>query len=317
MECPRCGEDNIPGLAACLACGRDLSAAPPPAGPTRPRVRAANPLRRPAARKRPGRVVVRDRSVLLFGEIMLAALRGLPPGLGAWRRGDHRAAALLAGGAVACLLGWGLLWHSALQPLAWAGFISVLASSCLTEVRARIEGPGMGHHLAGFGFSLALALCLHVVVVVAFDVAFPRVVVATTGDLPGGHFVVEQVELTDLQVDDLLAVGFLPRWWQLVPEPVQIAPVLAMPGQVVTRDGPLLLVDGQPAQAHALNPGGGMPPVPQPLTVPDGQVAVLTSPVQMVRPDRIAGRLSYRWLPQADRGPFHWPPTTPEPGSPP
>lgn len=317
MECPRCGEDNLPGLAHCLGCGRPLAPAAADAAPTPtvPRVAPRNPLARaPAPRARPRRVRVADAQLALFLRELRAAAWGLLPGLGPWRRGQRRralvfpGALLLAGGA------WVALWRSELQPLAWMGALSVLATSCLEEARARVPPVGPAGQALAFGLSVALALLVHASVLVGAGQVLPRVVLADQGALAGGHFLVRPTPVQALEVDDLVVIGQLPPWWSLLRAPLVVSSVLATPGQVVElRDG-ALAVDGHPPRAHPLNPGARPPALPAArLVVPPGAVATYTDPVQLVAQDRLAGRITARWLPAADRGPVQWPPLEPPP----
>lgn len=302
----------MPGLSACLGCGQDLSRSPADLQIlTVPRVATANPLKAPPRpRPAPADRARWDQGVVLARGILWACLWGVLPGLGPLVRGDRRTAAILAGAFLACGLAWGLLWHSALQPLAWMAALSVIASASATEARARHPGRGPLWNAATLGFAMAMALSVHVVAAFAYDTWLPRVVLGDTPRLSAGHFVVERVGPGDLQVDDLVAVGQRPAFWRILDEPVLVGPVLALEGQRVESDGEGLRVDGEPAAVHAMNPGVRAPGLPEGgVVVPPGQVAVLVAPIRFVEPGELLGRLHYRWLPQEDRGPLQWPPS--------
>ena len=313
MECPRCQEDNLPGLERCLGCGQDLAAEVARPVATVPRVQAANPLRaRPPPVAPAGPRRIEDAQLTLFLRVLRAAAWGLLPGLGAGLRGDRRLALLLGGAFLLCGLAWLAMWHVPLQSLAWAAALSVIATACFHEARARVALPGAPGQALALGLALALAMLVQAGVLTASGVVLPRVALGDQPNLPGGHFLVEPVPLEELSVDDLVVIGELPRWWQLAGGSVQVASVLALPGQQVRREGDQVLVDGEPARAHALNPQARVPLVgPEVGQVPAGAVAVYTDPVRLVRAERLAGRVHWRWLPHADRGPVDWPPGAP------
>jgi len=312
VRCPRCGEDNLPGLQACLGCGQDLSSDPSELEiATRPRVRAANPLAGPQRPERPRRPLIRvsDAGVILTRRVFAALLWGLLVGLGPWRRGDQRTAALLLVALAGCVGLWFALWYSAIQPVAWMGVLSVLATSAVIEARAREPRLTMEHSIVVTLFALSMALWVHVAAAFAYDSFWPRVVIPDTMAMEGGAFLVDPVIDGELEVNDLVAVGALPRFWQLAPEPVEAGPVLALPGQRVEVDDGVLLVDGAPTQVQILNPRA----VPRlvgadGMLVPEGMVAVLIDPITLMRPEDLLGRISYRWTPAAERGPLQWPP---------
>lgn len=317
MECPRCGEDNLPGLAHCLGCGRPLAPAAAPAAsiPTVPRVAPRNPLARASAPSaRPRRAWLADAQLALFLRVLRAAAWGLLPGLGAWRRGQRRRALAFAVAPLLALLLWLALWRSELQPLAWMGALSVIATSCLEEARARVPPVSPAGHALAFGLSLALALLLHAIVLIGSGQLFPRISVVEQAALPGGHFLVRPTRVQALVVDDLIVIGQISPWWSFAPATLQVGSVLATEGQVVEVVDDQLRVDGLPPRAHPLNPAARAPALPTVrLVVPPGAVAAYTDPVQLVAQDRLAGRITTRWLPAADRGPLQWPPVEPSP----
>ena len=264
MRCPRCQQDNLPGLPACMACGQDLAAPLVRPASTVPQVEVANPLapaRRPSAppRRAPG---LAPPGLRVLGGMLHAAAWGLVPGLGALQRRDRRLAAVLVGALLACALGLGLTWTSVIQPSFWMLGLSVLASSIYLEIRARTVQDGPSYAGAAVLLSASLALCLHALAAFSFDTWLPRVSLPTTQSLPAGQFMVERVQLQDLAPDQLVAVGEQPRFWQLLTPPVEVAPVLALAGQEVRVEEGRVLVDGLPSTVAALNPRSRAPALP-------------------------------------------------------
>jgi len=305
MECPRCSEDNLPGLPACMGCGLDLSAPPPEPPALVPTVRAKNPL---AQKSRPKPTPAKPQrtwpSQLAFlAPFLRATLWGVVPGLGALVRGDRRRGLQLLGGLLGCGLLYLLLWRFSAQSFVLVGALSLVLTSIIQEQRARVPARVRSNEVPGVLLAIAAMLMVWVSGATAFQILVPVVAVAQGPNLDAGHFLLRETPMSELRRGQLVAQGY----WAPFDGNLRVAPIIALPGQKVESNGAgRVLVDGAPPLVPALR--GGNPARYVVESVPDDHVVLLDNSVAPVPIDHLAGVLHYRWLPHASRGPIDWPP---------
>ncbi len=312
MECPRCSEDNLPGLPACMGCGLDLGAPPPEPPALVPTVRATNPLVRKA---RPTPTSAKPQrtwpSQLVFlAPYLRATLWGIVPGLGALARGDRRKGLQLLGGLLGCALLYLMLWRVRVQGVVLIGALSLVLTSIIQEQRARVPARTRSNEVPGVLLAIAAMLMVWVCGALAFDAWAPMIGLAQGPNLDAGQFLLRDTPMNELRRGQLVAVeaGMFNR------NNLRVAPIIALPGQAVESNGRgRVLVDGAPPGVPPLR--GGNPPAWVVEAVPDGHVVLLDYSLAPVPVHNLTGVLYYRWLPQASRGPIDWPPP-PSTGSP-
>lgn len=303
MQCPGCREENLPGQARCLFCGRSLEAAPPEpaAGDFVPRVRVASPL---ARRRQPRPVPAGSRH--LRGALR-GVLAGALPGLAAWRRGERRTASLqLAAVALPLLAGW-LLWRSELQTFAWAAAATGWTWGPVAEAGRRLELPDHWRPVVAVALSVAVLFGFSGAALAVVDALWPEVrVLVNLGPLRAGTFRARPYRDRVPQVGDLVAGGGGNLW---------VAPVAAVAGQAVQVRGREVLVDGEPPGASPLGqPGEGRPwGDSRRFVVPEGHVVLFVPGLEPTPVDALVGEVVYRWDPPAHRGPVVWPPAEESP----
>lgn len=334
MDCGRCGEPILPGLTACIACGLGAGESIPTPVSTAPRVRTQNPLarRQPSraedAARRAGATVTRWRAGLgtLDFTGIIAAFRGIAPGLGPALRRDWRRASLQLGGA---LLAGALLagtWTSPWNRHAWMLFTCLIASFAATEARASLSTPEPGRTVAGILFGIAALFACRLALLTGLAAYFPSVDIGGTARLMAGTYYLRPTThpQTGMLVGiDLHPVGFFP------PAQVAVAPIVATEGQTASIENGEILVDGEPAPNPTMTLARVVALPQQPVTARPGTVilflpprliptAAIDVPDEMMRsyqprltlvPAReVLGEVVYRWLPAESRGRVIWPP---------
>jgi len=312
MQCRRCGEQNMPGLDDCFSCGLTLGEEAPTPIATTPRVRASNPLAKHAP-ARPPRAPWRP-PVVLRRWLLLpqAALDALTPGLSAWRGGDRRLAAGLLGGALLSAALIALTWTSIHHGWSLLLLNGVMLTSAAAATRRRSGAPEPWDALIGAGFAIAGVALIWLVWWAGFEQWRPRVGIAGAPDLASGTYLVAPLEGPP-SVNDLVVVQNRGRLRGMGDR--LVAPVLAVPGQEVSRGGSgqhrALLVDGAATPVLPLDPDARLPPLDSPIAVPEGYVVLYAEPLVLTPTDELLGYLSYRWAPAELRGPVPWPPEAP------
>jgi len=302
----------MPGLDDCFSCGLTLGEEAPILLATTPSVRAANPLA-PRSPTRPPRATWRPPVALRRWRLLPPAmLDALTPGLSEWRHGDRRLAAALAGGALlsGALIAatWTSIHHG--WSLLLLNLVMLTAAAAATRRRAGVPEPWDA--LIGAGFAVAGVGLLWLLGGIGFDLWRPRIQVAQAPNLEAGTYLVAPLERS-LTVNTLVVVENHGRFLGMGDR--LVAPVLAVPGQVVSRgahdERAALLIDGAPTAVPPLNPDARLPPLGAPFSVPEGYVVIYAEPLTLTPVDEVLGHLSYRWAPAADRGPVPWPPEVP------
>jgi hypothetical protein len=309
MECPRCGEDNLPGMARCFRCGIDLAAPAPVDDPVPlvPRVRTASPLRagpirkpRKQARFRVFLPRVPRRFVAMLGWGFAGLVPGLEPAL---RRAWREAAAWAAGLVVAALLLL-LLWKSHLWPLAAsASWILCGTTACRAAYARGTDIASGARFVAAFCCALMAVASARFAVAGLVSLRYLRVDVRFDQT-----YITRGSYLVDRSRNDWASSGTVVAWRQLGEgwywnEPVALAPVLALPGQHVASSRRELLVDDRPVLVDVLVPGRAVFPT-RDFIVPDGTVAILGANLEPVPKDEVLGPVTYRYLPSDQRGPY-------------
>lgn len=304
MECRRCGEDNLPGLARCVGCGGDLAAGPPalPASLV-PRVAARDPLegmrRRPPRRSALPATPAAGLSTFLVALIQAAPglLPGLMPALrGGWRSG------LPWWGASLGLVGLGALtWRGAGSTMAALGLVVTCAAGATAEGRlalGHLREPGRSAASLWLGLT-ATALAL-TALLWPLQRRYPLVEVASEQRwLPHGIYLADGRHPAKVQAGQL--VGLYGRHQEAA------GLVIATSGQEVVSDGSGVWVDGAPVDVERLLENGPYPLKTGPWRVPDAHFVILQRSLHPYRPDEATGPLWYRLFPAERRGPLEHP----------
>ena len=329
MRCPRCGDDNLPGLPRCFSCAASLTEPLPPPPTQLPRVRALNPLAqktRPpfgisASSLSPSSLlsVIQRLPLPSAGGLRSSAagfggaLMGLIPGLPAWRAGRPGLAVAAALALLLALLLVLVTWRHASSPQAMSLVWILLFASACTGAWLELRLAPAWRIVATLSAALTVIFGLRTLSLVIQGAFFTELNVDGVGQLAGGALLLRDVEIEELVTGDLVAVeqGGGQRfegYGQVV-----VGPILALPGQTLSDCEGGWCVDGEPVEVPPLNPAARLPRVGQPLLVPTGSVVLLAAPIQAVPEDHLIGRVWYRWSPVEQRGPVVWPPSHPLP----
>ena len=304
MECPRCGENNLPGLPNCLGCGRPLLADHAAPVVTVPKVTTKNPLGQHyiaegmSAAER-GRRDLAFRFLtpraLLFFRAMFATLKGWLPGLGPFLRKEYPALrAFLAAWVILSIL-MALTWTSDANGWVMVGIQTLLITAGATEAyRVLPELRPAPRWVASAIFGWAGMALQMAVLFLIFNTWWMEVdIMYGTPTLPAGVYLGERNLRGGVEVGEFVVAA---------DEAMElIAPVIAVAGQEVASERGQVWVDDKEVDVERLT-RQVQPHRRATFVVPDGQVVLLNLDLEPRRISRLTGRIIWRWTPSQQRG---------------